>query len=95
MNPVDEILEIISEENPEASYPTDLKDAIIGIVRRKGMSAQILLDEKKCVDILVERDGMSREDAVEYLEFNTFDAFIGEDSTPCFAELIEPQEGTR
>ena len=93
MNSADDVLSYISEENPEASYPTDLKEAIIGIVRRKGMASQVLLDEKKCIDILVDRDGMSREDAIEYLEFNTFDAFIGENSTPCFAELIEPQEG--
>jgi len=89
MTNIDEVLEMMEEENPEACYPTDLKEAIIGVVRRKGMESQILLDQDKCVEILMARDKMSYEDAVEYLEFNTYNAFIGEKSTPCFAELIK------
>jgi hypothetical protein len=40
-------------------------------------------------DLKMARDKMSYEDAVEYLEFNTYDAFMGEKATPCFAELIK------
>lgn len=31
----------------------------------------------RCVAILVKRDGMSRNDAMEYLEFNTAGAWVG------------------
>jgi len=35
------------------------------------MKFLILLDQGKCVEILMARDKMLYEDAVEYLEFNT------------------------
>ncbi len=38
------------------------------------------------VEILVENDGMSLEDAIEYLEYNTWCAYVGE-GTPIFAHL--------
>ena len=33
----------------------------------------------KCVEILVERDGMTSEEAIEYLDFNVLCAYIGKD----------------
>jgi len=32
---------------------------------------------QKCIDILVERDGMTHEGAEEFLSFNTLSAFVG------------------
>ncbi len=39
-------------------------------------------DINKCIEILVE-DNMSQEEAIEYLEFNVLDAYVGE-HTPAF-----------
>ncbi len=80
----DELLERISELNEDALYPTDMKEAVIGMVERMGMDPVILLDRTKCIEILM-RD-MSREEAEEYFEFNTIGAWMG-DGTPCFATL--------
>ena len=33
----------------------------------------------KCVEILVERDGMTCEEAIEFLDFNVLCAYIGKD----------------
>ena len=33
----------------------------------------------KCVEILVERDGMTSEEAIEFLDFNVLCAYIGKD----------------
>ena len=33
----------------------------------------------KCVEILVERDGMTGEEAIEFLDFNVLCAYIGKD----------------
>ena len=82
-----ELFERIELENPKAAYPSDMKEAIIGIVRRKGMESQVLLDESKCISILMSQ-GMNEEEAQEFFDYNTADAFIGEDSTPCFADLV-------
>lgn len=74
--------------NEEAVYPTDLKDAIIGYVERIGLSPCILLDREKCVDIFIERDGMTYEEAIEHFEFNVIGSYVGE-STPMFATLMK------
>ena len=39
----------------------------------------------RCLHVLMERDGMSREDAIEYFDFNVAGAWVGE-STPVFLE---------
>jgi hypothetical protein len=88
MNKIDSLLKEFSEINEQALYPTDMKAAIIGYVERAGMQPQILLDRETCIKILI-KEGMSREDAEEYFEFNTIGSFMGEDATPCFATLIK------
>lgn len=82
---IDEILEDISQINPDALYPTDLKEAIIGYVERYGMEAQILLDRNKCLKLL-EKQGMTSEEALEWFDINVIGAWIG-DGTPLFATL--------
>ena len=39
----------------------------------------------KCIEILVQKDGMSEEEAFEYLEFNTLCAYVGQDQ-PIFVD---------
>jgi hypothetical protein len=60
-----------------------LDDAIIGVGQRCGDVNVIVYDSQKIVDILVERDGMDREEAWEYFEFNILGAYVGE-STPMY-----------
>ena len=40
-------------------------------------------DYEKCIQVLVERDGMTREDAEEFFDFNVVGAYVGE-NTPIF-----------
>ena len=89
---IDEFLEEVGDINPKAMYPTDMKDAIIGYVERFGMEPQILLDKEKCFECLM-KEGMTYEEAVEFFEYNTIGAFMGEEGTPCFATLIKPTTG--
>lgn len=88
MDTIDEFLEDISCINEKAQYPTDLKEAIIGKVERFGMGTLILLDRDKCLEIFMERDGMSWEEAEEFFEYNVIGSWVG-DGTPCFATLLE------
>lgn len=37
----------------------------------------------RCIDILVKRDGMSEDEAIEYMNFNVLDAYMGP-MTPIF-----------
>ena len=68
-----------------------LDDAVIGIGRRCGQPDLAVYSTEKCVQILVERDGMDEEEAREYLEFNTFGAWVGGES-PVWVELMGAQE---
>jgi hypothetical protein len=63
-------------------------DAIIGISQRKGSEPCVAYDYDKCVDILMERDGMDYTEACEFMDFNVTDAYIG-DHTPSFITRIE------
>lgn len=88
MDDVDECLELIHETNDEALFPSDLKEAVLGMVERFGQSPLVLMDTRKCLDIFIARDGMTEEEAREFFEFNVIGAWMGE-GTPCFATLIK------
>ena len=77
----------ISEEYPDLLTADGFDDAIIGVVQRMGELA-ICYDEDKVIDILMERDGMTYEEAVEYFYFNVAGAWVGE-STPFFLQKME------
>ena len=53
--------------------------AFMGILRRKGQNVPITVyDYNKCVDILMQRDGMQEDEAVEWIEVNSLGAWMGE-----------------
>jgi len=72
-------LEKIAEFDEEAMVVTGYEDAIVGF----SWDGKVAYDIDKCVDILSKNDGMTYEEAVEFLEFNTFGAYVGE-KTPIF-----------
>ena len=62
----------------------------MGVGRRCGFEYAIY-DEEKCWEILGERDGMSREEAVDFFEYNTIGAWVGDD-TPIFVRKQDLEE---
>jgi len=78
-----ELLEWIEEFNPEALLADGFDDAIIGICERFGNDPVVAYDKDKCINILVQRDGMSYEEAVEYFDFNVLGAYVGK-GTPVY-----------
>ena len=65
-------------------------DAIIGVA--EGIAIQhksvLIYDKDKILCTLMDRDGMTDEEAIEYYEFNIAGAYVGE-KTPIFMERIE------
>jgi hypothetical protein len=59
-------------------------DAIIGI-GYQCHNKFVVYDYDKCVKILMKRDKMKLEDAVEFMEYNVVGAWMGE-GTPIFLE---------
>ena len=66
-------------------------NALIGIGRRCSQEDVLVYNFNKAVKILVNRDNMTEEEAVEYLEFNTVGAWVG-DKTPMFVYPMTMEE---
>lgn len=81
-------VEEISEINPEALVCDGFDDAIIGMAERINLGPVVAYSVEKILDILINRDGMTYEEAVEYYEFNIVGAWLGE-FTPVFITNYE------
>jgi hypothetical protein len=76
---IDEIIDI----NPEAMLADGFDDAILGMCVQFGSEPVVAYDFNKCVKIVMERDGMEREEAIDFINFNVVGAYVGL-STPVF-----------
>lgn len=68
--------------------------AVLGCAWRCGQPPVIVYDYDKCVEILMERDGMDHEEAEEWMSYNVEGAWVGL-GTPIFlhrASLDEIEE---
>ena len=63
-------------------FADDYDSALIGVALI-GSCARAVYSIEKMVRILIDEDGLEYEEAVEYLEFNTFEANVGE-RTPIY-----------
>jgi len=68
----------LREANPEALLADGLEPAYLGFTVNQHHALVAVYDYDQCVQVLVARDGISDEEAVEYLEFNTLCAYVGE-----------------
>ena len=59
-------------------------DAIIGVTVREGFPI-VVYDREKVIQVYIDRDGMSREDAEEFYSFNTEGAYVGP-KTPIYVD---------
>jgi hypothetical protein len=82
---MNQILEEIKEDNPEALLADGFDDAILGIGRRCGQPSLVVYSTPKCIKILMEDMDCSEEEAIEFFEFNVVGAWVGE-HTPIFVD---------
>jgi hypothetical protein len=57
--------------------------AFLGIAVSAGRKPVAVYDIDQCINVLMERDGMSYEEAEEFFSFNTLGAYVGE-QTPLY-----------
>ena len=88
MDTVSSIRECIWEYNEDALVADGFDLALIGFVEGCNRAPVALYDRNKCIDILINRDGMSYEEAVEFFDFNVVGAYVG-DNTPLFATILK------
>jgi hypothetical protein len=53
-------------------------EAIIGMAERINLSHVVAYDVDKMLEIMVERDGMTYEEVMEYFDYNILGAWMGE-----------------
>ena len=76
---IDEIADI----NPEAMLADGFDVAILGMCIQFGCEPVVAYDYNKCINILVNRDGMTQPEATDYIQFNVIGAYVG-NNTPVF-----------
>jgi hypothetical protein len=68
-------------------------DALVGIVEGWHPNGErftlALYNREKIIEILMERDGLSWDEAYEHFEFNIAGSYVGS-GTPCFATFPDP-----
>lgn len=89
MTTTNSTLDLIQESNPQALKADGFDEAIIGVASRCGSNDLIAYDSSKCLTILMERDGMDYEEALEFFEYNVIGAYMGE-NTPIFITTENP-----
>lgn len=81
-------LKLITDEFPETEFLSadGFEDAIIGVVfdNMNGVE-RIAYSKTKCINILIDRDNMTYEEALEYFDFNVEGAYVGK-KTPIWVE---------
>ena len=79
-------------DTPQTLFAYGFDDAVIGITtdRINGVE-RVVYDAWKMVEVLVGRDNMRPTEALEYLEFNTFTAYVGEGS-PIYVDVLTREE---
>lgn len=81
-----EVLDELRGMNPEILLADGFEDALVGTVQVFSKTVA-LYDREKCIKILMGRDGMERDEAEEYFEFNVTGSYVGE-YTPAFASVM-------
>jgi hypothetical protein len=80
----------LRERNPEALLADGFEKAYIGYVENFNESAVAVYSRYRCIVILMMRDGMNYEDAMEFFDFNVAGAYVGK-YTPLFLEDLQKQ----
>lgn len=65
--------------------PEYFDEAVIGVAQSQTGLFAVCYSEPKVLEILVEHDGMSQDEAMEYYQFNIMGAYVGE-NTPVFVD---------
>ena len=79
-------IEDLAELNPDALLADGLEPAFLGYTLNHHRAHVAVYDFDRCVSVLVDRDGMSEEEADEFLSFNTLGAWVGENG-PIFVKV--------
>jgi hypothetical protein len=84
----EQLLTHLEDSEEEILLADGFEDAYMGIGRQFTNPPFAVYDRVKCIEILIDRDGMSEEEADEYFQYNVEGAWVG-DNTPVFIEPLK------
>lgn len=85
----DIITEMIESNDDETIFYDDLDPAIVGTVTTQG-ATRVVYDIDQIIRILMRRDGMDYEEAVEFYSFNIECMYVGE-TTPLLLSSFDQE----
>lgn len=83
-----EIKESLLEKFESLTFADGFDSAILGVHDNFTPKPRVIYSRSKCISILIDRDGMSYEDAAEFFDFNISGAYVGED-TPIWCDDVD------
>ena len=75
--------ELAEHFGDDLMFATNFDNAIIGVSMGISCGTKVVYDAEEMARTLVVSEGITEQEAWEYLEFNTFNAYVG-DNTPIF-----------
>lgn len=82
------VMDLCATLNDEVVSCEGFDDCIMGIAVGQHNKAVLVYDRDRIIQKLMFKDGMSRDEAIEFFEFNISGAFVG-DSTPLYVTSIK------
>ena len=73
------------DDDDELLFADGFDEAILGVAQRFN-DTFVVYDKQKVLAIMVERDGMTHQEAMEFFDFNIVGAFVGP-RTPAFMDV--------
>lgn len=89
---IDEFLVMNGADDVEIMTCDGFEDAFVGVAMRFGQQVVALYDKEKMLQIMMERDEMTYEQALEFFDYNIQGAWVGE-GTPAFATFAVAPQG--
>lgn len=80
----------VRDHYPHCTTADGFDDAIIGMLLRPGRPAVVVYDVDRVIDVVLQ-EGVSREEAEEYVQFNVTSAYVGQ-CTPLFVRVESQHE---
>ena len=67
-------------------------EAIIGSITSYGRGETVLYSTQKILEVMMERDGMTEEDAIEFFNYNIIGSYNGNGMPAFLNDHVEPLE---
>lgn len=87
-----EIVDWLADTDEQMLLMPGYDDALIGWVEQIGRPPIALYDIEKLMDIMMNKEGMTEEEAWEHYHYNIVGGWVGE-YTPAFAYLYQNNKG--